>query len=116
MVYVDDMKAPFGRYVMCHMWADTRVELFAMADRIGVARKWFQRPDNAGVQGMKASWEHFDIAMSKRALAVAAGAVETDRYGPVEHTARLDIASGDLARIVRGFNKLESVRQCRLLK
>lgn len=116
MVYVDDMKAPFGRYVMCHMWADTRAELFAMADRIGVARKWFQRPDSAGVAGMKASWEHFDIALTKRALAVAAGAIETDRYGPVEAVAMRDIASGNLALIVRGFKKLESVRQCRLLK
>lgn len=114
MIYVDNMKAPFGRYVMCHMWADTRAELFAMVDRIGVARKWFQRPATVDLPGMDASWEHFDIAMSKRALAVAAGAVETDRYGPVEHTARLDIASGDLARIVRGFKKLESVRKCRM--
>lgn len=106
-VFVDDMRAPFGRLVMCHCWADTRDELFAMMDRIGVARRWFQQPP-------KASWEHFDISLSKRALAVAAGAVETDKYGPVEHCARLDIASGDLARIVRGFKRLESVRQCRM--
>jgi hypothetical protein len=87
-VYVDNMRAAFGRMVMCHMWADTRDELFEMADRIGVARKWFQRPANVGLPGMDASWEHFDIAMSKRALAVKAGAVETDKYGPLEHTAR----------------------------
>ena len=37
----------------------------------------------------KASWLHFDVAKSKRALAVAAGAIETDRYGPVLHVARL---------------------------
>lgn len=106
-VYVDNMRAPFGRYIMCHCWADTRVELLAMMERIGVALKWFQAPP-------KASWEHFDISLSKRALAVAAGAVETDKYGPVEHCARLDIASGDMARIVRGFKKMEMVRQCRL--
>lgn len=74
---------------MCHMWADTRDELFAMAERIGVAHKWFQRPPSVGLPGMSASWEHFDIALSKRALAVKHGAVETDRYGPLEHTARL---------------------------
>lgn len=67
-VYVDDMKAQFGRMVMCHMLADTDEELLAMADRIGVQRKWHQYP------GTHRS--HFDIALSKRAEAVAAGAVE----------------------------------------
>jgi len=95
-VYVDNMRAQFGRMVMCHMWADTRDELFAMADRIGVARRWFQRPDYVGVPGMTASWEHFDIAQSKRALAVAAGAIETDRYGPLEFEAR---RKGDQAKL-----------------
>lgn len=81
-VYVDNARNPFGRYLMCHMWADTREELFAMVDRIGVQRKWFQCPP-------KASWEHFDIVQSKRALAVATGAIETDKYGPSEHVAKL---------------------------
>lgn len=68
-VYVDNMRAKFGRMVMCHMAADSLDELLAMADRIGVARKWLQQPP-------KASWVHFDIALSMRAKAVAAGAVE----------------------------------------
>ncbi|WP_439392569.1 DUF4031 domain-containing protein [Bradyrhizobium sp. PMVTL-01] len=88
-VYVDEAKYPFGRYVMCHMWADSREELFAMADRIGVQRKWFQCPP-------KASWEHFDIAKAKRTLAVRYGAIETDKYGPVVHVARL---RGDTKKI-----------------
>lgn len=67
-VYVDDMKANFGRMVMCHMLADTTEELLTMADKIGVARKWLQYPGTHK--------EHFDIALSKRALAVAAGAKE----------------------------------------
>ena len=67
-VYVDDMKAPFGRMVMCHMLADTTAELLAMADKIGVQRKWLQK---AGTPR-----EHFDIALSKRAEAVRAGAIE----------------------------------------
>lgn len=69
-VYVDDMAAEFRpehvsgrRYVMCHMIADNEEELHAMADRIGVARKWYQG-------------DHYDIAKTKRALAVKAGAVE----------------------------------------
>lgn len=67
-VFVDDMKAPYGRMVMCHMGADTTAELLAMADKIGVARKWLQ---------CAGTWrEHFDIALSKRGAAVSAGALE----------------------------------------
>jgi hypothetical protein len=69
-VYVDASLYGFGRMVMCHMIADTPDELHAMADRIGVARKWFQA---------KASFPHYDIAKSKRAEAVAAGAKEVGR-------------------------------------
>lgn len=69
-VYVDNMKAGYGRMKMCHMVADTPEELLAMADKIGVQRKWLQYPG-----GWK---EHFDIAMCKRALAVAAGAIEIE--------------------------------------
>lgn len=67
-VYVDDMRAPFGRMVMCHMTADSTEELLAMADRIGVQRRWLQHPGTPK--------EHFDISLGKRALAVAAGAIE----------------------------------------
>lgn len=74
-VYVDDMRAPFGRMVMCHMVADSTEELLAMADTIGVARRWIQ---SAGTPK-----EHFDIALSKRALAVLAGAIEVDKAGLV---------------------------------
>ena len=66
-VYVDDMHLhPMGRYrrmKMSHMIADTDEELHAMADRIGVARRWFQS-------------DHYDVCLSKRALAVRHGAVE----------------------------------------
>lgn len=69
-VYVDDMKAEFQpthrpgrRYVMSHMIADTDDELHAMADKIGVLRKWFQG-------------DHYDITQSKKSLAIAAGAKE----------------------------------------
>jgi hypothetical protein len=71
-VYVDRVELGYGRMVMCHMIADTPDELHAMADRIGVARRWFQAPP-------KASFWHYDIAKSKRALAVAAGAIDCDR-------------------------------------
>lgn len=66
-VYVDTMQAEFGRMKMCHVIADSEDELHAMADKIGVARRWHQNT---------MSGSHYDIAMSKRRLAVAAGAVE----------------------------------------
>ena len=81
-VYVDNVRHKFGRMVMCHLWADSLDELYAMVDRIGVQRKWLQKPP-------KASWVHFDIALSKKALAIKYGAVLTDKYGPSEHVARL---------------------------
>jgi hypothetical protein len=90
-VFVDDMRAPFGRMIMCHMWADTLDELMAMVDRIGVPRKWLQQPP-------KASWVHFDISLKKKALAIDAGAVLTDKYGPLEHEAR---RNGDQAKLDR---------------
>jgi hypothetical protein len=64
------MRRPFGRMLMCHMVADTDEELHAMADRIGVARRWYQA---------KASTPHYDIALSKRLLAVQYGAIELNR-------------------------------------
>jgi hypothetical protein len=114
-VYVDNARHPFGRLIMCHMWADTLDELLAMADRIGVSRKWLQQPP-------KASWVHFDIAQSKRALAIAAGAIETDKYGPVEFEARRKGDTEKLDQIARnrarGFGvpaEPVSLRQGKLL-
>jgi len=83
-VYVDDVRLPFWRMVMCDMWADTDDELHAMADRIGVARRWFQQPP-------KASWKHYDIALSKKALALASGAICGGAWqkGDASHAARV---------------------------
>jgi hypothetical protein len=50
------------------MLADTHEELIVMADRLGVDSKWIQK---AGTPE-----EHFDICLSKRKLALAAGAIE----------------------------------------
>lgn len=70
-VYVDDMRAPFGRMIMCHMCADTKEELLAMADTIGVARKWLQK---------EGSWmEHFDISLGMKQKAINAGAVQVTK-------------------------------------
>ncbi len=67
-VYVDDMRAPFGRLIMCHLIADTSEELHAMARTIGVDPRWIQRESTHR--------EHYDICLTKRALAVEAGARE----------------------------------------
>lgn len=67
-VYVDDMRAPLGRMLMSHLVADSDDELLAMIDRIGVDRRWHQYPGT--------DRSHFDIAQSKRALAIEHGAVE----------------------------------------
>lgn len=70
-VYVDDMHrhpiGQLGRMKMSHLVADTREELLACVDAIGVKRKWIQKLDTYG--------EHFDIAKSKRLAAVNAGAI-----------------------------------------
>jgi hypothetical protein len=66
-VYVDDMEAQFGRMKMCHMIADSDEELHAMAQKIGVQRKWHQAPPKHD--------SHYDICLSKKAAAIAAGAI-----------------------------------------
>ena len=65
-VYVDDMFLhPMGEFrgmKMSHMLADTDDELHAMADRIGLARRWYQG-------------DHYDVSMTLRVKAIRAGAV-----------------------------------------
>ena len=85
-VYVDDMEAGFGRMIMCHMIADSTEELLRMVDSIGVQRKWIQK---AGTYK-----EHFDIAKSKRRLAVSAGAIECSRQDLVRRMHRRRDAGG----------------------
>lgn len=69
MVYVDNMNAKYGRMIMCHMLASTDQELHEMANKIGVNRKWWQSPE-------KTSGSHYDISLSKKALAIQLGAIE----------------------------------------
>jgi hypothetical protein len=70
MVYLDKARNGFGRMVMCHMIADTEDELHAMADRIGLQRRWYQAD---------ASTPHYDVSLSKKALALQHGAIECGR-------------------------------------
>lgn len=71
MVYVDEMRAKFGRMIMCHLVADSDEELHAMAARIGMKFEWHQKPGTYK--------SHYDIALGKRALAIRFGAKEINR-------------------------------------
>lgn len=92
MVYVDNMNAPFGDMIMCHMVADSSEELLLMADKIGVKRKWIQYPGT--------DHEHFDICLSKKKLALKAGAQE--------------ISMLELSYIRKGLQRPGAVRQLEL--
>lgn len=75
-VYVDDLfrkaTVPNGNRTVsgewCHMEADTREELDAMADRIGLRRSYIQKPGHP-------VYEHYDVTRPMRARAIAAGAI-----------------------------------------
>jgi hypothetical protein len=68
-VYVDGERNQLGRMVMCHMFADSLAELHQMAEAIGMDRNWFQ----------PLSFPHYDVSLSRRAVAVREGAIEVDR-------------------------------------
>lgn len=72
-MYVDNFAewggnmANFGRMKMSHMIADSSEELQAMADKLGLARRWIQYPGTAK--------EHYDVCLSVRKKAIALGAI-----------------------------------------
>lgn len=82
--YVDNARIPATvgriRAHWSHLTADDKDELHAFAQQIGLKRTWFQtckrslacRPTERCVH-----W-HYDVTDSKRAEAIAAGAVEID--------------------------------------
>ena len=84
-VFVDNMRASFGRMVMCHMGADTDAELDVMARRLGLKPKWRQPAK---------LWRraHFDVSLSKRAEAVNLGALELTM---VDFVVRIRIEKGE---------------------
>lgn len=71
-IYVDKLVTwPSGSW--CHMITDGALdELHAFARRLGLHQRFFQ-------SGRRASFPHYDLRPSKRALAVSLGAVEADR-------------------------------------
>lgn len=88
-VYVDEPLHRLGRMIMCHMVADTELELHEMAEELGLRRAWYQR---------RASTPHYDVCKTKRALAVKLGAVEVDRRGMAGICRRLREERADRCR------------------
>lgn len=86
-VYVGVPMWPYRSYIMCHMFADTDEELEDMARTIGMDPAWRQKPrDSIG--------PHYDIAKSKRAIAIRFGAEACD----------------NIAEEVEAFKKVETFR------
>lgn len=101
-VYVDDMfRVPmgqFGRMKMSHMIAESIDELHAMADQLGLQRRWFQR-------------DHYDISMSVRKKAVALGAVEISmrQLAALSWLQNRGLPMGDPATAVERFTEAREV-------
>ena len=68
-MYVDRARNPYHGMIMSHMLADTIPELHAMADRLGLHRRWFQNEKTP----------HYDVCQETRERALALGAIEIDR-------------------------------------
>lgn len=71
--YVDNARIRYARIIMCHMLVDTIGELLKIVDDIQLDRRQFQ----------PLSHPHFDISLTCRMRAVAAGAIEVERCGVV---------------------------------
>lgn len=67
-VYVDNINLPFRGGIYCHMVADSTDELDEMADKIGLKRSWIQNPGTI--------FEHYDVSLFKKQLALDEGAIE----------------------------------------
>lgn len=64
-VYVDDMRAPFGRMIMCHMIADTKAELISMVSRIVVNTRWIQHMDSYD-EAIEITWRQCGAMIARR--------------------------------------------------
>lgn len=86
-----------------------------MVDRIGVQRRWIQgHPELSIGKAKNASWLHFDISKGKKSLAIRAGAVLTDMFGPTEFLAKQDAASADPELAEWGRKKLADIARSRV--
>ena len=79
---------------MCHMFSPDLDRLHAMADLIGIERRWFQDPVT-----MRVSWPHYDIDQPRRSLAIGFGAIACDKYQTVAMAAIIQGKPESLLRI-----------------
>lgn len=82
-VYVDSAGIPatVGRNTSrwSHLTADTKDELHAFAERLGLRRSWFQTCKNRRMcPPERCPHWHYDVTAGKRAQALRMGAVELD--------------------------------------
>lgn len=68
MVYVDKRKYNYKHMVMCHLLADSKLELLEFANKLNLNSKHIQFENTYK--------EHFDICLTKRKLAIQLGAIE----------------------------------------
>ena len=62
MIYADDLEIPWKGKLWCHLITDgDDNELHGFALRLGLRREWYQG-------------DHYDITLSKRAIAIKLGA------------------------------------------
>lgn len=93
-VYVDSAIHALRGRRMCHMFSPDLAKLHAMAQRIGIERRWFQDPLT-----MPVSWPHYDIDEARRSLAIGSGAIVCDRYQTVAMAAIIQSRPDKLRRI-----------------
>jgi len=93
-VYVDSAIFALRERMMCHMFSPDLAALHAMAERIGMAQRWFQDPAT-----MRVSWPHYDIDTTRRSHAIALGAIVCDKYQTVAMAAIIQRRPDKLRRI-----------------
>lgn len=106
-VYIDNARIPATvgrlRSRWSHLTADTKDELHAFAERIGLRRDWFQTCVTGRLRCPPETcphW-HYDVTESKRVEAVAAGAVEMDirKWGELIATRRAAARAAEVTEI-----------------
>jgi hypothetical protein len=93
-VYVDSAIHKLRGRLMCHMFSPDLAQLHAMAQRIGVERRWFQNPWT-----MSVTWPHYDIDEYRRVMAISMGAIVCDKYQTVAMAAIIQGRPDKLRRI-----------------